>query len=86
MNETLFFVLGGGLAALAVLTAFVGLRVERFPGSTAAMVAVIGAFFALVLGTTTFAVLHAKDEHAHDEGEIHQVQEESEAAHAQEAE
>jgi hypothetical protein len=83
MNETLFFVLGAGLAALAVITSFVGLRVTRFPGSRAAMVAVIGAFVVLVVGTTTFAVRHAKDEEAHEEPGLHQAGEKAEQEEAQ---
>lgn len=70
MNGTLFFVLGSSLAVFAVLTSFVGLRVSRFPGSTGAMVAIIAAFVAVVGATTTFAVLHAKDEH-HEEQVTH---------------
>ena len=62
MNDTLFYVLGSSLAALAVLTSFVGLRTRRFPGSTGVMVVVIGIFVALVLSATTFAVLNGQDE------------------------
>lgn len=62
MNGTLFFVLGIGLATLAVFTSLVGLRTPRFPSSRAAMVATIAIFVAIVGGVTTFAVLHAKDE------------------------
>lgn len=62
MNGTLFYVLGIGLAAFAVLTSFVGVRVSRFPASGAATVATIAIFVALVGATTTFAVLHAQDE------------------------
>jgi plastocyanin len=62
MNGTLFFVLGGSLAALAVLTSLVGLRTHRFPASNAVMAATMVIFAALVIGTTTFAVFHAKDE------------------------
>ena len=61
MNGTLFYVLGSGLAVFAVLTSLTGLRVPRFPASRAAMVATIAIFVAIVVATTTFAVLHAKD-------------------------
>jgi peptidoglycan/LPS O-acetylase OafA/YrhL len=83
MNETLFFVLGIGLAALAVITTFVGLRVPRFPGSKAAMVAVIGVFVVLVVGTTTFGVRHAKEEHAHEEPALHEAGEKAEQEESQ---
>lgn len=62
MNGTLFYLLGAGLAAFAVLTSFVGVRVSRFPSSAAAMVAMIAIFATIVGATTTFAVLHAQDE------------------------
>ena len=67
MNGTLFYVLGAGLAALAVLTSFIGLRVSRFPGSKGAMAAIVAAFVLIVAGTTTFAVRHSKDEERHHE-------------------
>jgi plastocyanin len=62
MTEVLFFVLGGCLAALAVITSLIGLRSQRFPASTGEMVGVIVVFAALVIGATTFAVRHAADE------------------------
>lgn len=70
MNGNLFYVLGVGLALLAVLTSFVGLRIPRFPRTTAAMVAIIGTFVVLIVATTTFAVRHSKDEEAHHEQEV----------------
>lgn len=88
MNETLFYVLGTGLAVLAFITSFVGLRSSRFPGSNAAGVAVAAAFVFLVLGATTFAVRQAKDEKRHrEEAGLSQATEEAEAqeAEAQEA-
>ena len=42
MNETLFFVFGISLTVLAVATAAIGLRSERFPPSRAVMVLGIG--------------------------------------------
>lgn len=62
MNGTLFYVLGGSLAGLAVLTSLLGLRSKRFPASNAVMAGTILIFAALVIGATTFAVLHASDE------------------------
>ena len=64
MNGTLFFVLGIGLAALAVFTSLAGLRAPRFPASRPAMVATIAIFAAIGVGVTTFAVFHAQDEQA----------------------
>src|SRR5882724_6720907 len=60
MNETLFYVFGIALAVSAVVTSFIGLKVENFPGK--AMPLVIVWFAILVGGAGTFAVLHGKDE------------------------
>jgi mono/diheme cytochrome c family protein len=60
MKETLFYVFGIALAISAVVTSFVGLKVESFPGK--AMPLVIGWFAILIVGAGTFAVLHGKDE------------------------
>lgn len=75
-NETLFYVCGIALAASAVIVTFVGVRMENFPGRIGP---VIGVWFALlVVGVTTFAVLHAQDEHAAEAAELHQAGEEVE--------
>jgi len=75
-NETLFYVFGVVLAASAVIVTFVGLRIENFPGRVGP---VIGIWFAvLVGGVTTFSVLHAQDEHAHEAAELHEAGEEAE--------
>lgn len=75
MNGTLFFVLGIGLAALAVFTSLVGLRAPRFPASRGAMVAMIAIFAAIVGATTTFAVLHSQDEQNARAAELQQAAE-----------
>lgn len=59
-NETLFFICGIGLAVSAVLFSFIGLKVKNFPGK--AFPVVVLWFAILVIGSTTFAVLHAQDE------------------------
>jgi plastocyanin len=58
--NTIFYICGSLLAAGAVITAFVGLRSERFPGRATPVV--ILAFVALIGVTTTYAVLNGKDE------------------------
>jgi hypothetical protein len=77
-NETLFYACGIVLALSAVTVSFLGLKMERFPGRLGALVAIW--FVALVGGTTTFAVLHAQDEHAHEEKELEQAGEQAEKA------
>jgi uncharacterized membrane protein YecN with MAPEG domain len=64
-NGTIFYVCGAALAVSAVVFTFLGLRLERFPGRAAPVVALW--FVALVGLTTTFAVLHSKDEEQHHE-------------------
>jgi hypothetical protein len=82
-NETLFFVIGPLLAVSAVVVAFLGLRFENFPGRFGPLVALW--FIVLVGATTTFAVLHSKDEEVKREQErgLPQATEESEEAEAQ---
>lgn len=59
-NETLFYICGITLAVSAVLFSFVGLKAKNFPGR--AFPAVVLWFAIFVIGSTTFAVLHAQDE------------------------
>jgi mono/diheme cytochrome c family protein len=62
MNDTVFYIVGISLVALALLTSFLGLRYDRFPGSRAIQVAGIAIFAALVVTTATFAWRNAEDE------------------------
>ncbi|MEK6277606.1 MAG: plastocyanin/azurin family copper-binding protein [Actinomycetota bacterium] len=62
MNETLFYVLGSTLVVFALVVSFFGLRnEERFPSKGLMRMTALG-FLLLVIGTTTFAVLNARDE------------------------
>jgi len=82
-NETLFFILGPLLAVSAVAVTLIGQRNEKFPGRFAPLVFV---WFALLVGgTTTFAVLHSKDEEVKKEQErgLPQATEEAEQAEQQ---
>ncbi|HET8862955.1 MAG TPA: hypothetical protein VFM94_06880 [Solirubrobacterales bacterium] len=65
--ELIFYVSGGVLAVSAVLVSILGLKVERFPGRAAPLVAIW--FVALVGLSTTFAVLHSQHEEEHREAE-----------------
>jgi plastocyanin len=58
--STVFYILGSILAVSAVVTSFIGLRLEKFPGRAAPVVFL--CFAALVGGATTFAVLNGQDE------------------------
>jgi plastocyanin len=73
-NGDLFYVCGGLLAASAVLVSFAGLRIKSFPGKAAPIVAL--GFVALIGATTTFAVLHARDEEEAKAAELSSANEE----------
>jgi uncharacterized membrane protein YecN with MAPEG domain len=80
-NGDLFYVFGIVLAVSAVLTSFVGLRSEKFPGRAAPIVAL---WFVLLIGaTTTFSVMHAQDEEKHEEAALQKATEEAELEEAQ---
>jgi plastocyanin len=69
MNDV-FFVFGIALTVMAVVVAFVGLRVESFPSSRPVMVGVLGLMVFLVVGSAAFAIVLARDEHETREAEI----------------
>jgi plastocyanin len=73
-NATIFYILGGVLAASAVVVSFIGLRVEGFPGRFAPLVFLW--FAVLVGGATTFAVLNGKDEQEARAAEVESAGEE----------
>lgn len=75
-NETLFFICGIALAVSAVVVSFIGLRVKSFPGKAGPLVAL--GFAVLIGATTTFAVLHAKDEDKAKAAELSKADEEVE--------
>jgi mono/diheme cytochrome c family protein len=70
MNETVFYVLGGCLVAIALGVSFAGLRFEKFPGSKGLLIGGSLAVAALVGATMTFAWLNAEDEQEHREAEL----------------
>jgi len=69
-NETLFFIVGGALTVLALITSFVGLRWEKFPPSKGAMAAGIAVFVLLVGGSMAFGWMNGEDEQEHRNQEI----------------
>lgn len=73
-NATIFYIVGGVLAASAVVVSFIGLRVESFPGRFAPLVFLW--FAILVGGATTFAVLNGKDEQEARAAEVESAGEE----------
>lgn len=76
-NETLFYICGIALAVSAVVFSFLGLKVKSFPGR--AFPLVVAWFAILVIGSTTFSVLHAQDEQVAHAAEDTKASEEAEA-------
>lgn len=76
MNETLFYICGGILAASAVLVSLFGLKNDNFPGKW--MPAIIVWFAVFAIGAGTFAVLHGKNESKDHNKEYAKASEEAE--------
>jgi plastocyanin len=76
--DTIFYICGGVLAVSAVITSFIGLRSERFPGRAAPLVLL--GFVALVGVTTTYAVLNGQEEQEARAGELEKAGTEFEKA------
>jgi hypothetical protein len=77
-NELLFYICGGVLAVSAVVVTFVGLKLKDFPGR--ALPVIVLWFTVFVGGATTFSVLHAQDEEAHEKHELEHAGKEIEEA------
>ncbi|HEY7455652.1 MAG TPA: hypothetical protein VH703_00120 [Solirubrobacterales bacterium] len=82
-NGTLFYIVGAVLAASAIVVSVLGLKFEKFPGRLGPLVALW--FVVLVVGSTSFAVLHSQDEEVHEEQErgLPEATQESEEAEQQ---
>jgi plastocyanin len=87
--QTVFYIIGGALAVLAVVVSFFGLRERSFPGSRAALAGGFAVFALLVAATATAAVISARDEQEHraeelaEEGAAEEAVEGEEAAEAE---
>jgi plastocyanin len=68
MTETLFYVFGLGLMALALIVSFIGLRSKAFPSKTLGR-ATVAIFAVVVVGTAVTAVSLAEEEQEHREDE-----------------
>ena len=62
MDDTVFYVVGISLVALALIVSAIGLRIEKFPPSRGVMILGTLVFVGMVLATTTFAWRNAADE------------------------
>jgi plastocyanin len=83
--QTVFYIVGGALAVLAVAVAFFGLRERSFPGSRPALAGGVAVFALLVAATTTAAVISAREEQEHREAELAEEGAEGEEAAEEEA-
>ena len=68
--ETVFYIFGGALVVLALVTAFVGLRFENFPPSKPVQVLVTTVFAVLVVVTAAYAWQNGEEEQEHRNAEI----------------
>ncbi len=69
-NQTVFFILGPALVAVALIVSFAGLRFDKFPGSKGLLVGATVAIAALVVATMTFAWRNADDEQSARDAEL----------------
>jgi mono/diheme cytochrome c family protein len=69
-DQTIFYILGIGLTALALIVSFLGLRMEKFPPSRGALLGGIAVFALIVGGTTTYAWISAEEEQEHRDEQI----------------
>ena len=74
--DTAFYIFGGILAVIAVITSFAGLRSEKFPGRATPVVVLV--FVALIGVTATYSVLNGKQEAEHREHELEHANAEAE--------
>ena len=74
--DTAFYIFGGVLAVIAVITSFAGLRSEKFPGRATPVVVLV--FMALIGVTATYSVLNGKQEAEHREHELEHANAEAE--------
>lgn len=70
MNDTVFYVLGLLLVAIALIASFGGLRSDKFPGSRGLLAGAMVAIVALVVATMTFAWRNAADEQSKRDAEL----------------
>jgi len=70
---TLYYIIGGVLAAWAVVVAFLGIKYDRFPGGKGGERLLVGVSVLLVAGTIGSAIVLAaveEAEHGEESGEV----------------
>src|SRR5215218_747864 len=81
-DATIFYILAGILAGLAVIVSFLGIKVESFPGK--AMPVVILLFVAVIGGATAFAILNGQHEEEVRAAELDEANEAAEEVEQEE--
>lgn len=61
-NATIFYIVGGVTAALALIVSAIGVKSPDFPGNNKTAVAVVALFTFFVIGSGAYAILTARDE------------------------
>jgi plastocyanin len=79
VEPELFYWIGGALTLAAVVVSAIGLRSNNFPPNNGVLFGVLAVFVFLVVGSTTYAVVNARDEQAKHRAELAEEQEEAEA-------
>ena len=77
MEPEHFYWVGGALTLAALVASAIGLKNDNFPPSRGALFGLIGIFVFLVVGSTTYAVVNARDEQAKHRAELEHEQEEA---------
>jgi cytochrome c551 len=70
-DETIFYIVGGVLAASALVVTFLGLKMEKFPGRALPLVVIW--FAVLAVGATTYSVFQAQEHEAAHAEELHEA-------------
>ena len=78
MGDVFYFV-GIGLTAVALLVSFVGLRSEQFPPNGRALAGLLGGVAAIVVATCAFAVVLSEDERDKRNAELAEAAEKPES-------
>jgi plastocyanin len=79
VEPELFYWIGGALTLAALVVSAVGLKSDKFPPNNKALFGLIAVFAFLVVGSTTYAVVNARDEQEKHLAELEEEQEEADS-------
>ena len=77
VEPELFYWIGGALTLAALVVSAIGIRSNNFPPSRGALLGLLALFVVLVVGSTTYAVVNARDEQSKHRAELAAEQEEA---------